>query len=426
MYWFWDWIQENDVRDKQSLMRAIYRGAALDRLIALAPELVIFERSSPPLESEITAGKGFDLTGDLGCHHIDCLSKEIDGLFRHAWHYFDKIAIPDQASFALSRFDDHNKRATLVDDLIAFVQVLGRIDDISGLDLLRFEVRNPPCRQHLGRHAREASIAQGFANIDDLIDEIARTARIHWEDGTSADHKHLDYRLDHPFFLHSEWGSICSKNDTLPEDASERPLGVARHVVHKYLAALSSDALASRRARTPLGSSIPFYSKLLATHPSPRVESVAFEIPLPISENAPLESLIKLRGENADAFTRFQAALRSAITERLNTAGDANAEAIGREIRRDVIDPELAKIRATISGSRFFAARAAGAGVAIGTVLATVGLMTPLAGSIGGALAVGGAVTIAAALKKANEDELGALKEIRQSDLYFLFQAHKH
>src|SRR6266496_1203339 len=424
MYWFWDWMKENDVRDKHSLRRAIYKGTALDRLTALAPEPVIFERNSPPLESEITAGKGFDLTGDLGCHHIDCLSKEIDGLFRHAWHYFDKISIPDQASFALSRFDDHKKRATLVDDLLPFVLVLRQIDGISGLDLIRFEVRNPPCRQHLGQHAREAGIDQGFANIDDLVDEIARTARIHWEDGTDSDHKHLDYRIDHPFFSHSEWGSICSKYDTLPEADSERAPAVARHVVHKYLAALSSDALASRRARTALGSSIPFYSKLLATHPSPHVESVAFEIPLPISENAPLDSLIKLRGENAEAFTRFQAALRSAITERLNTAGDANAETMGREIRRDVIDPELAKIRATISSSRFIAARAAGAGVAIGTILATVGLMTPLAGSIGGALAVGGAVTIAAqALKKANDDELAALKEIRQSDLYFLFQA---
>jgi hypothetical protein len=426
MYWFWDWMNENDVRDKQSLRRAIYRGTALNRLTALAPEPVIFERTSSPLECEITAGKGFDLTGDLGCHHIDCLSKEIDGLFRHAWHYFDKISIPDQAFFAFSRFDEHKKRATLVDDLLPYVLVLRRIDDISGLDLIRFEVRNPPCRQHLGQHARVAGFDQGFANIDGLVDEIARTAMIHWKDGTNPDHKHLDYRLDHPIFLHSEWGSICSKYDTLPEDDSERPRAAARHVVHKYLAALSSDALASRRASTPLGSSIPFYSKLLATHPSPQVENVAFEIPLPISQNAPLDSLIKLRSENADAFTRFQAALRSAITERLNSARDPNAEMMGREIRRDIIDPELAKIRTTIQSSRLFAARAAGTGVAIGTVLATVGLMTPLAGSIGGALAVGGAVTIAAALKKANDDELAGLKEVRQSDLYFLFQAHTH
>jgi hypothetical protein len=63
MYWFWDWMNENDVRDKQSLRRAIYRGTALDRFTALAPEPVIFERTSSPLECEITAGKGFDLTG---------------------------------------------------------------------------------------------------------------------------------------------------------------------------------------------------------------------------------------------------------------------------------------------------------------------------------------------------------------------------
>src|SRR5579872_6462454 len=107
MYWFWDWMKSNGVRDKESLKAAIFTTAGVDRLSDRAPEPVIFQRDAPPLDSEITAGKGFDLTGDLGCHHIDCLSKEIEGLFRHAWHYFDRISVPDQACGALLAFGHH-------------------------------------------------------------------------------------------------------------------------------------------------------------------------------------------------------------------------------------------------------------------------------------------------------------------------------
>src|SRR5450631_2630113 len=103
-YWFWDWMTRHRVRGARSLRKALDQHGAIDSLQRLVPPTVAFKRTDPPETSELTAGKGIDLTGELGCRHIDCLAKEVDNLFRHAWHYFDRISLPDQAMHSVVGF----------------------------------------------------------------------------------------------------------------------------------------------------------------------------------------------------------------------------------------------------------------------------------------------------------------------------------
>lgn len=127
--------------------------------------------------------------------------------------------------------------------------------------------------------------------------------------------------------------------------------------MQKYLAVLSADALAARRTRTPPGACIPFYKRLLATDTSPETSDVAFELALPVSSGIPVAALIKLRRTEGDCFERFKSALRTAISERVKTASSLTADRYAREIKSDVIDPELRRIRATLRASRALAAR---------------------------------------------------------------------
>ena len=427
-YWFRTWLRTQRIKNEASLQKALSRSRTLDSLLESAPLPVISSRDEPSNSIELTGGKGIDLTGTLGCHHIDCLAKEVDGLFRHAWHYFDRINLPDQALFSIEEFKRHKNVKRLIQRLIPFVLVLQLLEKSGGHQLIRFETRTPGCFQHFEGHAREAKINQAFTNTASLVREVVDSAIIFWGLADEDGHAHLKFRLSHPFFEHTEWGNLCSLHNPLPEEVAVIREAIATTVVQKYLAELSADALAARRARTALGTTIPFYKRLLATHPSPQVEDIAFELALPISPNISVASLIKLRKTEGECFERFQVALRTAISEHIKTASSSTAAAYAREIKRDIIDPELRRIRDSLAASRAYATRSTAAGIGLGTVAATVGLVTPLnTNRIGAGLAVAGAITLgASSIKKAVDDHLAVRRDVSLSDMYFLWKAHQH
>jgi hypothetical protein len=427
-YWFTAWLREYRVRDQSTLRKVLNERRALESLLQGAPSPTVHVRKEPSDYVELTAGKGVDLTGELGCRHIDCLSKEIEGLFRHAWHYFDTIRLPDQALYSVVRFKEQPDVDDLATTLLPFVLVLRQIQKSGGQDLVAFEVRTPSCREHLADHARDANIEHAFANTMPLVKEIARAAAVTFEPSDLEGHRHLEYRVDYSAFEHSEWGSLCERAERIPESESAIKQAIANDVLRKYMAALSADALAARRSHTALGATIAFYRRLLATHPSPQVEDVAFDLALPISPDLPIELLIKLRRDEKESFQRFQGALRTAIVEQLKSAGSDKAADYARDIKRDVIEPALRGVRDKLAASQKFAVRSAATGVGLGVIAATIGLFSPVsANPVGAGLAVGGAITLGAgSLKKANDDLLLAQQELSLSDMYFLWKAHQH
>ena len=217
-YWFTAWLRTHQVRDEASLQKALSRPQTIDSLLESAPPPVVSVLDEPPDAIELTGGKGIDLTSALSCHHIDCLAKEVDGLFRHAWHYFDRIILPDQALFSIVEFKRHKDVKRLIRGLSPFVLVLRLLEKGGGHRLIRFETRTPRCRQHFEKHARDAEIDQAFTNTAYLVREVAGSAIIFWSLGDEDGHAHLNFRLDHPVFEHSEWGSLCSLRTPLPEE----------------------------------------------------------------------------------------------------------------------------------------------------------------------------------------------------------------
>ena len=427
-YWFSAWLAKYRVTNKRTLEKALTRGAALDSLLSAAPRPTFSVRSEPSELIELTGGKGIDLTGELGCRHIDCLRKEVEGLFRHTWHYFDRIVLPDQAVFCVVDFKRHKDASCLLERLLPFVSVLKLLDRVGAERLVRFESRLPSCLEHAEEHAREANIEQAFTNTRSLTKEIVNDATISWDHVERESHIHLDFRLDHPEFEHPEWGSLCSRSTPIPKRNAMIRQSIAVAVVARYLAALSADALAARRTHTVLGSTVPFYKRLLATHPSAEVDEVAFNLNLPISADISIEKLIKLREAEKPSFERFQAALRRAIGEHIKTVRSSSAAVLAREIQRDIIGPELRRIRDLLAASRSQTTKSAATGLGLGMAAATVGLLTPLsANSIGTGLVVGGAITMGlSSIKKAVDDDFVVRRDVSLSDMYFLWQAHRH
>lgn len=423
-YWFAQWMHEYSVSDLETLRKALSNKVAFNALLEWTPSFKYQIRKVPPAHAELTGGKGVDLTGDLGCTHYSCIAEEVDRLFRHTWHYFDRITLPDQAINAISDFKKHNDKTRLSKRLCAAVHAVTLIEQVDALGLVHFEIRAPSCRMHFKDHAKEADILQAFQNLNPLVEEILKESKISFSKGQDHGKEHLHFKLDHPKFLHSEWGSFCPDKE-IPPDKNRRRAAV-QQVIEKYLAAVSADALASRRTKTPLGSTVPFYRDLLNTNSTADIGAVAFDLELPVASNMTIDRLIALRKNERDAFDRFQGALRKAIFERIN-AGASKASEIGKEIRQDLIDPEIRRIRELLVQSRKLSLRGASSGIVLGATATTVGLMSPLsASSIGTGLAVGGAMTALGSVKKALDDHWATKKEVALSDMYFLWEAHRH
>lgn len=426
-YWFHKWMERHDVSDARTLRRALAKSLAVGDLLSSSPERILHNRTTAPVEAELVGGKGIDLTGYLGCRHIDCLSKEIDGLFRHAWHYFDLISLPDQAVERIASFEGHGEIEQLASELEAFVLVIAKLQRARALDLVRFDVRMPPCHDHFRQHAVNAGIDQAFDNAGPLAKDLARSATMSWAPNTQEGHAHLDFTVQSPQFEHTEWGTLCSAKQDLPATDAAIRAAVADAVVKKYLAGLSADAMAAKLARAPFGATVPYYRTLLRTSAKSTVGDVAFELSFPVSTGLTTEAIVALRKEESAAFRRLQHALRDAILARLNVSESEDSTMIAAEIKHDVIEPALLNIADALKRSRRMAARTAAGGIGLGAIAATVGLLIPVAAPIATGLAVGGAITLGAqALKKANDDELAAIREIQLSDMYFLWKGHLH
>lgn len=381
------------------------------------------------LQTTIVGGKGIDLTGTLGCQHFDCIKGELDMLFRHVWHYFDSIIVPDQAAQALWSFERHKRFDILTDSLGRIVQLLAYLDGLGATDLISFKPRRPGCLQHFREHAREAQIEQALSNFNQVLDDLLNSATVEWRSETSEGHRHLAYRVDAPLLEHSRWGFLCPRENDSPESDPDVRKEIIENVVDSFAAELCADALAARKAGTALGATIRMYKSLLATQPSPQLQDVAFCMNLPVANGLSAADLIRLRQDEKPAFQRFQHALREAITIRLANAEDAKPAEIAAQIQADVIDPELRRIRDLLAASISFSAKSAAIGVGLGAAMTTIGLLSPLrADTVGvGGLVLGGAVTTAGqAIKKSADDYLASIRDVSLSDMYFLWEANQH
>jgi hypothetical protein len=164
---------------------------------------------------------------------------------------------------------------------------------------------------------------------------------------------------------------------------------------------------------------------MLAMNQPSSADQAVFQIDLPILEKVPTAELIKIRRENADTFDRFRHALRAAAIERLQQDPEAASAKIAVEIRRDIVDPRLDEIRATLKSAEKLLLKKSSLGIFLGALATSCGLISgvlpPLAISAGVAATLGVVGT-------ASSKHLETKSEISLQDMYFLWQAvgHQH
>ncbi len=190
-----------------------------------------------------------------------------------------------------------------------------------------------------------------------------------------------------------------------------------------YSSYLAADALTARQLRVPLGSSFSVHRKILAQSNQPEVDAVAFNLDLPVLNNIPISTLLRIRREEGEHFRRFQSRLRLAIDERSRASVATGSARIATEIVGDVIEPELRNIRDRLAASQRLMTKKAGVGGFLAALTTTCGLLIGADPSV--ALSAGIAVatpTIFAATSKHLEER----RDVELEDMYFLWKAVGH
>jgi hypothetical protein len=254
---------------------------------------------------------------------------------------------------------------------------------------------------HFGPAARE------------LVEQLATESDITLEPHDNG----LQYRLTHPLLEHTQWGTIDPAH-ARQAHSSERE-AVSWMVIGIVLRYLSYDLTLADELALPLGCTVKLHGRLLRQLDTTLTGAdIAFHLQLPVLDNVPVHELLVVRQEEHDHFLTFRSSLRSAIRERARALSTGNsAEGVANEIRDDVIEPAVAKIRERLLAARHVLNRSAGLSVAIGALGTVVGAFGGPGFAEGGwAVAAGGVIAAGSkyqAQRTAVEDE----------DMYFLWEA---
>jgi hypothetical protein len=144
---------------------------------------------------------------------------------------------------------------------------------------------------------------------------------------------------------------------------------------------------------------------------------VAFELDLPVLHKLEVKDLIRIREHEQDTFERFRDRLRLAIKERMNLEPSAKVDQLANQIKEDLLEPELRRIRERLKAADDVLYRKTGTALGVGAILTACGIVTGLV-----PLATVGAATVAGGLVLPSQEHTEKVSEISLSDMFFLWR----
>jgi hypothetical protein len=414
-YWIFDWFEGCGVRSVEHAKRLIAKPSSLARLqeLAAAWEPQVHQ----PVEgNSILAGSGLDFESGLSCPGAGCQRRAVDRLLRHVWHYFDRIIITDNFTHEVAHH--WGEDPGLPAELVRRIGVLLYLREIGADSLVEFKLKQRP------KNWRKALEKAGFSQLIRAHEDAVRTLR----QGAvvkiaSSPGQPMTAEVD------VTGGEEIRSTINIPDSrarsltaAEIREFAVA-DVCDEYSSYLAADILTARRLGVPFGSSFSVHREILTRGDLNADESVAFHMDLPVLSGIPIDRLLRIREDEQEHFRRFQSRLKLAIQERAKSRVGAHPGRIAQEIVRDLIEPELRKIRERLQASEKLLAKKAGVGGFLASLATTCGL---LAGAAPIAALGAGMAVIAPAVYSAASKHLEERAAIESEDMYFLWKAVGH
>ncbi|HXZ42550.1 MAG TPA: hypothetical protein VEG68_17550 [Terriglobales bacterium] len=412
-YWVFDWLRENDITSLDKAASFLPRYRVLESLRQLAGDAMSRRSTAgPPRQECIIAGGGLDLTGGrMVCPSPACLRRQVDKLVKHVWHYFDAVIADDVLTPLLTEEWRGSKRE-LVNEVLSHLAPMIYISEIGATRLVDFRPKTR-CIEHWEENARAEGLGAILDSKDELIRRLIREANF---SRRSMNRRHF-YVMDF-----TEAG-VAARIPVGKMSEQDGKLLLAGEAFAEYMVDLVADVSAAREYGLPLGSAQAFSAEMLKLSRPASVADVIFRLELPVLQGVSAAELIAIREANLDSFERFRSALRRAATEGLKANPGRSTVQAAEEIRKDIVEPELAKIKSTLACAEQVLVKKASVSIFLGVLATTCGILSGLAPAL--AVSAGVAATLAgvgpAALK--NLDTEG---EVRLSDMYFLWKGVGH
>jgi hypothetical protein len=413
-YWVLQWLQDHHITSLQEANDLLPKYKVLDTLRQRATDFAAASQE-PTVEGGplILAGTGVDLWGGrMVCPGPSCLRNQVDTLLKHVWHYFDKVVVDDVLTPLLIE-DWSGSKKDLIHRILHQLAPLLYLAEIGASDYVEFRPKNR-CNAHWMRHAEEQGLTHLIESKDQLIADLISGAVF---DRQTKPDGSVVYSMN---CLDAGVG-VSVLAEGRPEQELQAWLGEI--VFQEYMIDLTADISAARGHGLPLGSVLAFPGRLLQMSRPASVADVVFQLQLPVLEGIPTRDLIAIRQKESEYFENFRTALRRAAQERISLVPSATSAAIADQVKTDIVDPELAKIKTRLAASESSLVRKVGVGLFLGAVATTCGILFPLSPAAALSAGTGTALTAtaAAALK-----HLDTKEEVSLSDMYFLWKAAGH
>jgi hypothetical protein len=413
-YWLLTWLESRRVRASADAAVLLSKRSVLHELRETAEQW----SKSPTVQPGINlvAGTGLRLDDDLTCPTPSCRRRYIDVLFRHAWHYFDRILLPDGVGELLLSPPPGWTEAYTREALLNLIDVVMYLDRLGAASLVSYYPRIPTNSQVLDRILsgdKETRWYEAWSEVESTLKAQARFRIAQLGNGR------VRVRGSDPFLQVSNVGEYrAPKGHTRSEMVEE----FIHDWLHRHIYELESDLQAAQHLKGALGSSVWTHEKVLSKMSAgPDATNVLFRLSFPSLQNVPISELISLRTHEGDAFLMFRQSLTKAAEEILKKNKGLDTDSVAGEVLRDYIEPELARLRSKLKAAQRTMAKRAVFSIAIAGMSTLCGLqlgLDPIASGAAGLLLSGAA--------DAASKYVGEKQAIEMSDMFFLWKALQH
>jgi len=417
-YWLVGWLEANNVKTITQAAEILGKPSKVKEMQRLAEDWWEAVVDYVPQGINLAAGTGLRLNDDLTCPSPSCRLLQVDILFRHAWHYFDRVLLPDGVGELLLYPPDNSTKEYIFETLLNRIDIVLHIQKLGALDLVYYYPRakylennnNPIINEKqkcewskAWKDVEEIIVSQGIYQIENLEQRQYKVEVI----DPFLELKHiLKFKLDRY------------------ERASEKRLRqkVAHEILHHHMICLEEDIQIWRKLGSSFGSIIPSHEQVLTKIcKMPDASEVLFHLYLPSFANVPISALIEMRAIERESFETFRNSLTKAANEIIAQKKVNDPSKLSSEVYADIIQPEIARLNKKLKVAQKTLAKKSAASITLIGLSTTCGLL--FGGPIGGVL---GAVTSGAGLGGVVLKYLDDKQTIELSDMYFLWKALEH
>jgi hypothetical protein len=418
-YWLLNWLESRHIKSVSDAAAILSKPSIL-RELRLVAEQWSHNATILPSALNLVAGAGLKLNGPLSCSSSVCRRRQVDVLFRHAWHYFDKVLLPDGVGSLLLDPPDGLGSEDMQSAILRMIEITLHIQNLGASRLVNYY---PTIHGTCG-HA-EASRLDQPTRWDEAWESVENSILTEADFSIKQiEEETFSIEIDSPQYEIRPGVDICLSKDE-PRNKDYIKSIAAHRVASDYMYALEEDMKVAHLLQGPLASTLWSHQRAISIlSESPDPAGVAFQVSFPTLENVPINELIAIRETNADAFVAFRDAIMKAVKEMSANCKSPDYERLANQIKLEVIDPEIARLNDRLRTAKNALAYKAATTIAlsaVGTLCASSLGFIP--GAIVGTLSTASAISN---LTKDSSKYIDDKREIQLSDMYFAWKALKH